>query len=133
MNEMDYVGALAQEVIAMTNPRVQAVLAWADEIERTIGSCKGVVRHQHHQAAVATSEIVLELNRIEETQDNAFPHFQITVLNNDDQYVPQYFYRPDFEKREITIDVAVVDGITQQKTTQWKFTPITVPMRETVA
>jgi hypothetical protein len=130
MDELSYVAALAQEVIKMTNSRVQAILAWADEIETTIGSCKGVARHQHNQAAVATSEIVLELNRIEETQDNAFPHFQTTVLNKDDVYTPQYFYRPDFEKRTITVDVAIVDMSCMVKNMQWKFDPITVPMRE---
>lgn len=70
------------------------------------------------------------MNRIEETKDNAFPHIQSTALNAEDRYVPQYFYRADFEKREITVDVAIVDGTTHRKAPEWKFQPITLPMRE---
>lgn len=124
--------ALAQEVRKMDNLRTKAILAWCDNIETTIKSCGADVAKQRDQAAGATSEIVLELNRIEEMRENTFPHYHSTVLNEGDKIVPQYFYRPDFEKREIVLSAVAYDVVAQKKDPQWTLDSIVIPMREDI-
>lgn len=132
MTEAEYLGAIAQEIFKSEDPRVKAVLAWTTNIEATLKSCGGDEKLQKDQAASATSEIVLELNRIEEMRENTFPHYHPTVLNKDDKYLPQFFYRPDFKERTITVDVAVVEMALAKKIAEPKFEPIVVKMREEI-
>lgn len=134
MSEVTYLKALAGEVIRSEDPRIRALLAWCHDIELKINSCSGNADNQKIQAAATVSEIVLELNRIEEMRDNVFPHYHPTELNKADQHLPQFFYRPDFDTRTITVDVAIIDPIMQQKVNkdEWKFSPITVNMRQEI-
>jgi hypothetical protein len=134
VSEVTYLKALAGEVVRSEDARIRALLAWCHDIELKLNSCSGNGDNQKIQAAATVSEIILEVNRIEEMRDNTFPHYHPTELNKADQYVPQFFYRPDFEGRTITVDVAIIDPITQLKVNkaEWKFSPITVNMRQEI-
>jgi hypothetical protein len=134
VSEVTYLKALAGEVIKSQDPRIQSVLAWCHDIELKLESCGKDGQHQKVQAAATTSEIILEMNRIEEMHENVFPHYHPTELNKSDECVPQFFYRPDFENRTITVDVAILNPVTQQKVfkKEWSFTPITIDMRRDV-
>lgn len=129
MDEVAFLKELAKEVLASRDERTTKVYAWCHDIEKRINSSYRLADQQVAQAAVATAEILVRANGLEETQESVTPHIHRTVFNNSDDVYPRYYYQADFKNRTIKLDVQIVGIHDMRKTGNWKFEPLIIPMR----